>query len=627
MNGLNNGASIRHIYYNYYSTAPGTPGGIQVSDYRSGYCTMDMTANNIPVAFYHCTYPAPTDSTRGTCGWDSLYLANNFLNTILPFPSTNRGMVWPHGVVDHQGYYHMVTQTNPNTSIYYSRSQNAGLNWTPWEIMTGTTGMAAVSHTMAASPVSNKVAIVYTHPLATNVYQSDVFYFESVNGTTWNFATPTNITNFATPGHPMQSSTRAYGTCHAIYDNSDNLHIAYTTVAYPTYNDAAIIWHWSANTGHSKVTGELTFSGPYAWNDPGNWHTCWDLPTMGIDATTGRLFMTWEQCTTPGDSSQFSATDGYGNFEVYVCYSDDNGESWMAPVNVTNTHTPLATAGNCMSEGWPTMAKKVNDYLHIEYIQDKDAGGIVQSEGTWTLNPVIYQKVPVDSIETNIVITLIPVNPPIVIPPTGGTFSYNVTIHNASGNEVVFDVWTMVELPNGNIFGPLILRNLMALPAGGSIIRALSQAVPAGAPAGTYEFFCEVGDYGWNTWESSSFFFAKAARGFEGKVVDNWDCYGWEGEVLPADNISAPESYSLLSVYPNPFNPSAEINYTMEHSGMIKLAVYDISGKEVAVLVDGFESNGTHTITFDAGNLASGVYFFTLNDGTNIRTVKSMLLK
>jgi hypothetical protein len=65
----------------------------------------------------------------------------------------------------------------------------------------------------------------------------------------------------------------------------------------------------------------------------------------------------------------------------------------------------------------------------------------------------------------------------------------------------------------------------------------------------------------------------------------------------------------------------------MEHSGMIKLAVYDISGKEVAVLVDGFESNGTHTITFDAGNLASGVYFFTLNDGTNIRTVKSMLLK
>jgi hypothetical protein len=202
-----------------------------------------------------------------------------------------------------------------------------------------------------------------------------------------------------------------------------------------------------------------------------------------------------------------------------------------------------------------------------------------------------------------------------------------VNIHNLSTNEIVFDAWTEVELPNGNIVGPLVLRNLTVLPGGGSLVRDLSQNVPGGAPGGTYEYFCRVGDYGWNVWESSSFFFTKSAAGFEGKAVDNWGCYGWDEEASPSDNITAPETYSLLSVYPNPFNPTAEINFTLVNSGQVRLSVFDISGKEVAILINGYEQAGSHSLTFNAGNLASGIYFFTLNDGSGMRTVKSMLLK
>jgi hypothetical protein len=62
-------------------------------------------------------------------------------------------------------------------------------------------------------------------------------------------------------------------------------------------------------------------------------------------------------------------------------------------------------------------------------------------------------------------------------------------------------------------------------------------------------------------------------------------------------------------------------------NSVIKLSVYDISGREVAILTNGYETAGVHKVTFNAGNLASGVYFFTLSNGSELVTVKSLLLK
>lgn len=82
-----------------------------------------------------------------------------------------------------------------------------------------------------------------------------------------------------------------------------------------------------------------------------------------------------------------------------------------------------------------------------------------------------------------------------------------------------------------------------------------------------------------------------------------------------------------LSAYPNPFNPLTTLTFTLPNAGRALLAVYDVSGREVARMADrGFDA-GTHRLTFDAGALPTGVYFARLQSGAFTRTQKLLLLK
>ncbi|MBE2217592.1 MAG: T9SS type A sorting domain-containing protein [Ignavibacteria bacterium] len=73
-----------------------------------------------------------------------------------------------------------------------------------------------------------------------------------------------------------------------------------------------------------------------------------------------------------------------------------------------------------------------------------------------------------------------------------------------------------------------------------------------------------------------------------------------------------PVGFVLNQNYPNPFNPSTTITFSIPQQGNVKLTVFDVSGKEAAVLADGVTVAGNHEVTFDAGGLASGVYFYKL---------------
>lgn len=89
-----------------------------------------------------------------------------------------------------------------------------------------------------------------------------------------------------------------------------------------------------------------------------------------------------------------------------------------------------------------------------------------------------------------------------------------------------------------------------------------------------------------------------------------------------------PAGYELNQNYPNPFNPTTNIEFTIGEQGVTTLKVYDISGREVASILNNRHLNaGSHTFSFDASNLSSGVYFYRLNTNEVQITRKMTLLK
>ncbi len=89
-----------------------------------------------------------------------------------------------------------------------------------------------------------------------------------------------------------------------------------------------------------------------------------------------------------------------------------------------------------------------------------------------------------------------------------------------------------------------------------------------------------------------------------------------------------PQQYNLYQNYPNPFNPNTAIVYHISKAGLVNIKVYNIHGKEAAMLVNERKSAGSYELNFNAQNLTSGIYFYSLSiDGKPVETKKMMLVK
>lgn len=88
-----------------------------------------------------------------------------------------------------------------------------------------------------------------------------------------------------------------------------------------------------------------------------------------------------------------------------------------------------------------------------------------------------------------------------------------------------------------------------------------------------------------------------------------------------------PKEFELMQNFPNPFNPSTTIRFSLSNTSEVNLVVYDILGNEVQTLVDDIKDAGYHEVTFDASHLSSGVYLYVLKAGNFTATKKLMLMK
>jgi len=88
-----------------------------------------------------------------------------------------------------------------------------------------------------------------------------------------------------------------------------------------------------------------------------------------------------------------------------------------------------------------------------------------------------------------------------------------------------------------------------------------------------------------------------------------------------------PAQFELEQNYPNPFNPSTKIRFTVPEAGLVSMKVYNLLGQEVAILVNEEQAAGVYEVTFDAAQLPSGIYFYSINAGDFVATKKMILLK
>ncbi|HQJ45705.1 MAG TPA: T9SS type A sorting domain-containing protein [Ignavibacteriaceae bacterium] len=109
------------------------------------------------------------------------------------------------------------------------------------------------------------------------------------------------------------------------------------------------------------------------------------------------------------------------------------------------------------------------------------------------------------------------------------------------------------------------------------------------------------------------------------KQIDFDGTFSYSNEV--GVDYKVPVSYSLEQNFPNPFNPETEISFSLAKSDNVTLKVYNILGSEVATLVNEFLEAGKHTIKFNASDLTSGVYLYTIKSGNFTATRKMILMK
>jgi hypothetical protein len=226
---------------------------------------------------------------------------------------------------------------------------------------------------------------------------------------------------------------------------------------------------------------------------------------------------------------------------------------------------------------------------------------------------------------SNLDVNISPLNPPIVIPANGGSFQYNINVYNLDTSPSTFQVWNKVR-NSANVYTQVFGPVTRTLPGGANPSRALTQTIASTISSGTLYFITYIGTYPSTISDSSFFTITKSAVADGGPWISESNGYGNFFDEY-ATNIATPDNYSLSQNYPNPFNPTTSISFQLPANSFINLSVYDIAGRQVAVLVNGMRDAGSHSVTFDGSALASGVYLYKLIVGEFTATNKMVLLK
>ncbi len=413
-------------------------GGSLVNNNYAGYATLDVNSTNCPIpAGHEGNYPraywnsCPSNAPSSTFASD--YPADRFgwyLNSGIGPTNYN---LWPKidWQVGTEAVLHLVaaesggTAGQPQTISYYRRVGPYGSGLGVWSTQRVIDTVMSISPTVVSSPITDKVALVWTAPADykrdtpneyNSQYENDIWYTISNNqGASWMSGSGSiahlvaigsfpggNITSYANAG-----SYKAYCDLSALITPDDNLHVVWGCRKWAdsitVLRRQSIISHWSED--HPLVRTVVTAE----WDTGG---TCYahvwgsDAAKMSISECDGRLYVLYTQFgNAAAPCADYSANKNIMNGELYLTASDDGGVNWDRPRNLTNSPSPMCQDGSCESDYWASMARygraevcgplTGQKVLDVIYINDKSPGGAIQSEsGVWTTNPVMWLRTP-----------------------------------------------------------------------------------------------------------------------------------------------------------------------------------------------------------------------------------------
>jgi uncharacterized delta-60 repeat protein len=280
-----------------------------------------------------------------------------------------------------------------------------------------------------------------------------------------------------------------------------------------------------------------------------------------------------------------------------------------------------------------------------------------------------------------VVVSAAPVSPPVEVEP-GGTFAFTATLANVTDQPKTIQAWTAVTgaVAREPVLGP----RTVTLPPGATLSRTLTQEVPDNAPVGPYVYHVRAGDFPSGVVASAAFpvmvYRPEVAPVLENGTSD-WAGRGWDEGKAPTVSAPAglphgyarseasprrtaarttfrptlrpgtlaasrsrpgrasvapatpgapatggsPAALALHAAQPNPFVTETVLGYDLPAAGPVRLAVYDVLGREVTVLVDGYAEAGVYSATFDARGLAAGTYLYRLTAGDDVRVGRMTL--
>jgi len=313
----------------------------------------------------------------------------------------------------------------------------------------------------------------------------------------------------------------------------------------------------------------------------------------------------------------YTGSIGAGSSDVYIIKTDQSGnEDWSQTYG-----------GSSSDEGHDIQPTSDGGYIIAGYTFSYGAG----NADVW-----LVRLAPDTGHDVDVELTYLSGSP---VPAGGGNLNYDLIVENMTALTIDFDGWLEIAYEGGNPT-TVAQRHFDNHPPGLVInYPELYYPIPASYAAGNYTFTGKVGYHPDVVWDSSGFSFIKEGSdriaGFVPFPVDGApnpfeeivEGGSREGTEIAGRGDLAPTEFASVEVNPNPFNPTTVLSYELRVSSSVSFNVFDINGREVAELVDGWRNMGTHEATWNASHLSSGIYIYRLTAGKFAVSGKMVLMK